>query len=379
MEARDQGHYVIAMDGSADAPGLKEANEHHVSNILDYSEIVRVFRDSRAQAIVSLCCDAAMDAVAEACRRLSLPGIAPEVVHVSRNKILQRKALRAAGLLTPKFREAEKVGAALEAWDDFQSVACVVKPVDSSGSRGVIYVSCRENMAAAFETARESSPTNRVIVESFMPGIEYSVEAWVVRDKVHVLATSEKLRTQPPYLLDREVHFPGSLPPDRRRKMVECAVRAIHACGFRDCPVHLECIEHADGPMVVELAARGAGFKVFTEILPKVTGLSTARASIDAALGKSPGLEVKSRGSAASLIFLDPVPGVLKAVVGLDGACALPGVAEVVLYVRPGQLLNPLRSGADRAGHILVYDQDAAACRATARKALGLIQLEVES
>ncbi len=377
-DARAAGHHVIAIDGSADAPGLTEADESYVVNILDAAEIVRVCREARAEAIVSVCCDAAMDAVAKACQELGLPGVPPEVVRVSRSKLLQREAFRAAGLLTPDFRAVTELEAALSAWDDFQAEACVLKPVDASGSRGVSFVSSRASVSAAFELARQNSHSGRVMVESFMPGIEYSVEAWVVGSEVHVLATSEKLRTQPPYLLDRQVHFPDSLPPERRKRMVEHAVRAIQACGFRDCPVHLECIDHVRGPMIVELAARGAGFKVFTEMLPRVTGLSTARASIDAALGKVPDLTLKPESSAASLVFIDPVPGIFKAAHGLQDARALPGVAEAILYTHPGQKMNLLRSGADRAGHILVYDQDATKCRATAQKALDLIRLEVE-
>jgi biotin carboxylase len=292
--------------------------------------------------------------------------------------VLQREAFRSAGLLTPDFRAVSTAENALSAWDDFESEACVLKPVDSSGSRGVSFVGSRAEVQAAFELARRHSQSGRVMVESFMPGIEYSVEAWVVGSEVHVLASSEKVRTQPPYLLDRQVHFPDSLPSERRERMIAHAVRAIQACGFRDCPVHLECIDHSDGPMIVELAARGAGFKVFTEMLPRVTGLSTALASIDAALGKMPRLTMSAERSAASLVFLDPVPGAFVAAHGIAEALRLPGVAEAVIYTQPGQRMNPLRSGSDRAGHILVYDQDPHQCRETAQKALDLIRLEVQ-
>lgn len=378
-EARQMGHHVIAMDGDASAPGLADADECRVANILDAQEIVRVARETNSQGIVSVCCDVAMEAVALACQELRFPGIPLEVVRVSRSKLLQREAMRAEGLLVPQFQSVLSADEALAAWDAFQSPACVIKPVDASGSRGVSYVNDRSQVTPAFELARQNSKSGRAIVESFMPGIEYSVEAWTVGTKVHVLATSEKVRTQPPYLLDRQVHFPDTLPPAHRQRMIDHAVRAIQACGFRDCPVHLECIESPTGPMIVELAARGAGFKVFTEMLPRVTGLSTARASIQAALGQRPDLQMEGTGTAASLVFVDPVPGIFKAARGLEAAKALPGVSEAVIYAKPGQELNPLRSGSDRAGHILAYGPDAATCRDTATRALAMIQLEVDA
>ncbi len=374
-EAKLMGYDVAAMDGDATAPGLSDADESHLGNILDAQEVLRVARLTQAQGIVSVCCDVAMEAVAAACAELGLPGIRSEVVRVSRSKLLQREAMSEAGLLMPQFAAVETAESALESWDRFQSPAVVIKPVDASGSRGVSYVNERGQVAGAFELARQNSRSALVMVESFMPGTEYSVEAWVVGTEVHVLATSMKVRTQPPYLLDRQVHFPDDLSKSKRRIMIDHAVRAIQACGFRDCPVHLECIYSPQGPMIVELAARGAGFKVFTEMLPRVTGFSTTKASIQASLGQKPDLQCLGKGMAASLVFVDPVPGEFIAAEGVEAARALPGVSEVVLYPKPGQQLHELRSGSDRAGHILTYAEDPANCRATAQSALDLIHL----
>jgi biotin carboxylase len=378
-EARQMGYYAIALDGDPSAVGFSEADESHVADILDAGEIVRVARMTASDGIVSVCCDAAMEAVAEACVELGLPGVSPEVVRVSRSKLLQREAMVREGLLVPQFAAVTAKEDAVRAWDRFGSTAVVIKPVDSSGSRGVGYVDERSRVGDAFELARRNSRSGWVMIESFVGGTEYSVEAWVVGTEVHVLATSMKVRTEPPQLLDRQVHFPDDLPLDRRQTMIDHAIRAIQACGFRDCPVHLECIYSRHGPMIVELAARGAGFKVFTEILPRLTGANMARASVEAALGEKPELSGSGDFSAASLVFVDPVPGIFRAAAGLQLARKLPGIAEVVIYPREGERMNVLRCGADRAGHILVYGSRAEMCRATAQEALASIQIETQS
>ena len=374
-EARKLGYEVAAMDGDAAAPGLKEASVSYVGNILDAQEIIRAARQFDAQGITSVCCDAAMESVAAACQTLGLPGISPEVVRVSRSKRIQREAFKGAGLITPHFFSVTTQEEALSAWDRLKTAAVVVKPVDASGSRGVSYVDGRSQVAAAFEMAKQNSLTQQVMVEPFMPGIEYSVEAWVVGKKVHILATSMKVRTLPPYLLDRQVHFPDDLAPEQKQIMTEHAVRGIKACGFQDCPVHLECIMSPQGPMIVEVAARGAGFKVFTEMLPRVTGISIALASVQACLGHEPDLSNGSVTKAASLVFIDPVPGTFVAVEGVEIGRALPGISEIVIYPKPGQIMNPLRSGLDRAGHILAYAADVSTCRRTVLQALDLIHL----
>lgn len=375
-EARSFGHYVVAMDGDAAAPGLAEADEYRVANILDPDAIIAVLRETRAEGIVSISCESAMEAVAIACQVLGIPGIPLAAAQVSRSKLRQREAICAAGLLTPGLRSADTVDAAIKAWADLQAEACVVKPVDASGSRGVSLINSRQAVSAALELALENSLSGMALLETFVPGTEYSVEAWVTDSEVHVLATSEKRRTAPPYMLDRQVHFPDFMTDERRKTMIDHAVKAIKACGFRNGPVHLECIDSENGPMIVELSNRGAGFKVFTEMLPRVTGLSTIKASIETALGRRPDLTLNRSLSAATLAFIDPVPGFFRVAHGVEAARGLSGVAEVSIYISPGEPMNELRSGSDRAGHVLVYDSDPRSCRETAQKALDMIRLD---
>ena len=378
-DAREAGYIVAAMDGNANARGLREADQAYHADILDPAEIVRCARNFGAQGIAIVCCDVAMEAVSLAARELGLPAMPLEVVRVSRNKMLQRERLQSAGLLVPQFWLVHSLAEARAAWKKLETSACVVKPVDASGSRGVSYVDGAEKLEFAFAQAAQNSKSGTVLVESFMPGIEYSVEAWAAGTQLHLLTTSVKIRTEPPYFVDRQTHFPDDLAPAKRETMIEHAFRAIAACGFRDCPVHLECIDSPHGPMVVELAARGAGAKIFTDILPRVAGLSTARATVQTSLGETPDLRCAAAGTAASLVFVDPLPGIFQRADGVERARAVRGVAEVEIYLRAGDTMNQLRSGADRVGHVIAYDPDPARCRAAALEARALIRVVTSS
>ena len=132
------------------------------------------------------------------------------------------------------------------------------------------------------------------------------------------------------------------------------------------------------GPIVVELAARGAGFKVFTEILPKITGIDTVQCSIEMALGKSPNINTSEAFLCASLVFIPPLIGRLKHVSGVNEARCMSSIYEVKMHKKIGDVLRPLRSGADRAGHVLAFDKDALKCINSAKRALNMIKLEVE-
>lgn len=369
------GICVMAMDQDPDAEGFKFAQQRFVADIQDEQEIIRVARSCDVDGIICISCDAALPAVVNACSILGLPSITPEMMAMSSNKRLQRQAMTKAGLPTPQYSIVTNPDdlAAIESARSNERV--VVKPADCSGSRGVSLVDADDSIDKAVREAMAWSRSGEVLIESYLEGIEYSVEAWVSHGVIHILACSEKVRTLPPYLLDREVHFPPGLPEDVLKQLEQQARFAITACGYDNTPVHVECIACDEGPVVVELAARGAGFRVFSDMLKYVSGVDIAKACVDTALGKTPDLESARDCLAASLKFIDPVPGELIQITGVEQARQVPGINDITLYPQAGDILNELRSGADRAGHIIAYAETSEECRRASDLAASKIQL----
>jgi hypothetical protein len=75
--------------------------------------------------------------------------------------------------------------------------------------------------------------------------------------------------------------------------------------------------------------------------------------------------------------FLVPRPGPLLEVLGLDEAEAVEGVVFATVYRRPGDVLTPLRRGADRAGAVLAVGASRDDALARAARAAELIELRV--
>ena len=204
------------------------------------------------------------------------------------------------------------------------------------------------------------------------------MEGFVVNGRLIIICLSDKQRTEPPYLLDTSVHFPTVLSNNQQDLVKEIAIIAVRACGLDNCPVHMELIMSANGPMVVELAARGPGFKVFTDILPYVTGVDMVHTQIQIALGEEPNFRLGNPMKGAVIKFLSPIEGKLKVVKGLKAARAIDGIVEVEIYIVEGDKMGQLTCGMDRVGHIIAYGS----CRNHAdeimKSALNEIKLEVE-
>ena len=345
--ARDAGFFTIAADFSPAAPGLKLADRGVVCDIRDVPQVVALAREKQVDAVCSICVEAAVRTVAAVAHHLGLPGLSPEAAWNATDKQRMRAAWSAAGVPSPISRACESAeDACALGWP------AVIKPADSAGSRGVSFVDCAAQVPAAFAAAREHSPSRRVLVEQFMPGVEMSVEGFCFGGRFHALATSDKVRTPPPALLDTTVSFPSTHPPALQQRAVQVVAQAAAALGIDGAPIHAEVMLTPDGPMMVELAARGPGFKVFTEMIPWVTGIDVVAETIRVAAGESPRLE-KPLARGAVLRFPEVAPGRVERIEGADEARAVPGIADLELYCQPGGMVLPLTSGDRRAAHLL--------------------------
>jgi biotin carboxylase len=246
--------------------------------------------------------------------------------------------------------------------------------VDNAGSRGVSKVSRIRDITESYYLARSLSRTSEVLVEQYMDGKEIAVDAIISKRKLHVLAVSDKIRTPPPYLLDTSVIFPSKHTGENLRQILNLAERAaIDAISLDNCPLHMEIMMSRKGPRVVELAARGAGFKVFTDILPMITGVDTLGASINLSLGLEPDCTIK-RNRSAVLHFFKNKPGKILSIIGVEKLKSIKGLVDYDIYVRPGDQINPLTSGADRIGHAITVADE----RETAIKLMNRIKRTVK-
>jgi len=373
---KEMGYEVYAIDEDAGAVGFDIATGHEVCDVCDPSEIVRVAKNFKVDAIMCVCTDAPLVAVANACAQLGLPGPSVETAEVSANKWRQRMALRKAGIAVPEFQRFQTVSEAKTIAEAFH-FPIVLKPTDNAGSRGVTYVNAAASVESAAQNALQNSRSGFGLVEKFMQGPEISVEAFVYGGKFVPLCLSEKVRTKLPYLLDREVHFPQNCSDDVTSEILKMASTAVKACGFDNCPVHMELIRTADGPRVVEMAARGAGFYVFTRILPHVTGVDTIKSSLDLAFGNKPHITPLDNPLGASLVFLDPKPGRFVSATHVEEARSLPGIIDIQVYPAVGDVLGELRSGADRVGHIFAFADTRLSAESTALQARQTIQIQI--
>ena len=355
LKGQELGFSVIATDGDPDAIGLAKADSAHNVDLLDVSGCINLARHYQISGVLSVASELAMPTVAYVAETLGLPGPGVSGTQIATNKFLMRKLLETYHIPSPNFKVCHSLDEARKAAEQI-GIPVVIKPTDNAGSRGVIYLRSQSDVPHGFSHALNNSREKRVLVEEFMPGTELSVEGFVQGGVFTGIALSDKVRTPPPYFLDTTVIFPSNQPAEIQDAACSIVKLAIEKAKIQNATIHAEVMVTETGPKVVEFATRGAGFKVFTDILPWVTGIDVVKELINLSTGQDISIEPTSDRGAVLHFPHNPV-GQITRISGLDQAKTIMGTFEVEIYPEPGSTVNPLTSGADRVGHFITFGE----------------------
>ena len=366
-----------SIDGDKKAPGLLISKFKAIGDIKDHLFIFNYIKKYKINAVMVVATDAPMLATAKACAKAKIPFMSPSTANLSTNKLKQRKLMIANGFLTPKFQAFSNLCGAKKAAKKI-GFPSVVKPVDSSGSRAVKLLMNEEMLEKYANDAISTSGTKKAMIEEYISGTEYSIEGFVINKKIVISATSEKVRSAPPALLDVSVIFPDNLARSNQKKLINTAKNLIAHTKLNNCPFHIEAIYSSKGPVIVEFAARGPGFKVFTDILPEISGIDTLHTQLNIALNKPRIKYTKKLFKYAHITFIAGKNGIVKSIKGLSISRKYKNITEVEFFIKKGDKVKNLESGSDRIGYIIGKSNNLKNLRGSIKKTLNTIVVNYE-
>ena len=356
--AHDRRVWVAVVDRDPAAPGFRFADRRCILSTEDEPAIERLLGALEIDGIVSPGTDWPVGVAARVAERAGLPHpIAPATAVLATNKLRQRERLAEAGVPQPRWWV---VGGEDPAPD--VAGAVVVKAPDRQGQKGLTLVENPAELSEAIDRARTAARNGLALVEELVDGPEVTVVGFSVNGVFHGLAVTDRVVADPPAFGVALAHV---WPSHAQGQSLDVAAGAVAALGIENGPSYTQLRVDADGPKVIEVAARlGGGHDA--ELVLAVTGVDLNGLAIDAAVGAELVVtQHKPRVGGAVTRFLVAPPGVLERVEIPDD---LVGVEWVRIYREPGYVFTPLRRGADRAGALLATGQvrDEALARANA-------------
>ncbi|GAA0706738.1 ATP-grasp domain-containing protein [Dactylosporangium roseum] len=245
--------------------------------------------------------EAAVIAVAAIADALGLPGIGVEAARNSRNKALMREAYRAAGVPVPRFTFVTELDDALAAAEAY-GYPVILKPTLGAGSHFVYRVDDAEELRGRFEQAMagiremfwvtaeadgiDLGPQG-LLVESFLDGREYLMEALAWDDEVYLGSVVDRITAEGKNFDDDVHHAPTSLDDESLAKVHRAVKAAAHAQGLRRSVMHAEVRFHDGEPHLLEIAARVGGGGL-DQIARLTAGYDPIAAVVDVGRGVRP-------------------------------------------------------------------------------------------
>ena len=335
---KSKGYEVIVVSIAGNYPCFKLADKSYFVDTRNKDEILRIAEQEKIDAILTDQTDVSVPSVAYVAEKLNLRGISYERALKFTNKYLMRNAAQKAGVGVPNFDHAFNLNEAIEVAKKI-GYPLIIKPTDSSGSRGVRLIDSVENLKNYFDTAKNFSATGEVILESFINGKEYLVDGFAMNGEYWNLDLGIKEQFNLPGIYVSKMCMFSSVKriTDRIGKMVlDTNKKLVDSIGLPFGITHAEYRYNSaeDKVYLVEIAARGGGDLISSHLTKWAVGFNTNEAVIDYAVEGNihklnfDGLDNKV---AAWMAFAFQNSGVIKKIIGAEKLNSIAGVKIVSL------------------------------------------------
>lgn len=356
-KAREMGHYIITCDYLEDNPGHKYAHEYYNVNTTDKEAVLSLAKSLKIDGIVCYDSEAAAPTVAYVAEQLGLPSQPYQSVEILSNKDQFREFLREHGFHVPRAKGYDSLEDAIADFYCFR-MPVMIKPVDSSGSRGVTKIHSIDFLPKAVESALSFSRAKRFIVEEFIEkqGFQVGGDGFSVNGKlVFYCFCNEHFAKNS---LNPFVPICGSWPCNMsepiQNKIKDEVQRVLDLLGMKTGAYNFDIfVDAQDNVYLLEIAARNGGGWI-PLITKYVTGVDMIEYTIRASLGEdcSDLKYVKSKGYWSSYEINSMHSGIFKNL-KIDEDFLKNNMVKYELLVKPGDEILPFTGSHRKLGTML--------------------------
>ena len=238
--------------------------------------------------------------------------------------------------------------------DDNIKYPVLVKPVDSSGSRGITICYNKQQMEEAVKTGKQASPQGKVLIERYMGGREVTV-FWTFQDGNYYLSALGNRHVKHNQGMDViplpvGYTFPSVFLPKYRSEVEDNCKRMFHHLGIKDGMMFMQCKVEDGTCYVYDIGFRLTGSLEY-KILERVCGYNPLKMMIEFALTGKMGEE--SIADKAVPEFKTPAfnvsclcaPGTIKEITGIEEVKGFVDVEDVVIAHAPGETIAECMKG----------------------------------
>lgn len=349
-KAKELGLYTIVISVKGSYPGFEIADKVYYEDTTNYEEIIGIAQKENIDGICTTGTDAAIKTLGAVCETLGLVGITKKSGELATNKLMMKDAFAKEGVCSSKFRKVVTLNDAYEVFEEL-SKPVIFKSVDTSGSRGIIKISTKEEVENGYNYVFSATKLNYFIIEDFIEGIEFGAQTSVIDGKIQFVMihgdilfhgkTDIPIGHYVPFDLDDLIKV-------KVEKQIELSSKAL---GLSNCAINVDFILKENEIYVLEIGAR-AGATCLPELVSIYYDFDYYRYLIDISLGGKPKFKKNNNVSCGNLLYVSNKSGKLHDV-NINDRNSFDIVEEVSDYLQ-SKTIRKFEVGTDRIGHVVI-------------------------
>lgn len=360
--AKKKNIRTIAIDQNVKAEGAQMADEFYPISTRDVGAILDFLKTYKnpIDGVMTIATDIP-HCVSAAAEFLGVQCIPKSVADVCVDKYQMKEVLKRKQVNVPEFTSVESMED-VKRFIDEVGYPIVLKPVDNSGSRGVLRITQDTDLDWAFNFSKQYSFSGRMIAEKFIAGSQISTEGIMLKDTFYVTGFAdrnyENIEQTTPFIVEDGGEVPSQLSAEDQKKINEEYEKATRGLGIDWGPSKGDMVLGLDGnAYVIELAARLSGGNFCSDTVPFTSGVDIVDILIDMAIGNE--VDVKSFTPTKNLVvcqrYFFPKAGTLVEIKGVDEVKQMEHIVRLEVWPEIGETLQEPINHVLRAGNVVFY------------------------
>lgn len=290
ITAKRLGYYTIVCDYLSDNPGQYVADSYYSVSTTDKESVLQVAIKENIDGILAYASDPAAPTAAYVAEKLGLPGNPYNSVEILCNKDRFRKFLKDNNFYTPKAKGYVNITEALsELISGEFNYPVIVKPVDSSGSKGVDIIEKYDDIQKKLEYAMSFSRGKKIIVEEFVEKYGYQIagDGLSINGKLvfRYFANDHFNEKCANPFVPVSASFPYNMPKHIQEKIHDEIQRLLDLLEMKTTTYNFDIrIDENYNVYLMEIAPRDGG-NYIPNVIKYATGIDLVECSVKAAMG----------------------------------------------------------------------------------------------
>ncbi len=352
---RKRGYHVILIDYLENPPAKNFADEHLQESTLDSKKVLEIALKRKASLVISTSIDQANTVACYVAEKLGLPKpYSYETALNVTDKLLMKKIMVENDIPTSKF-------VSINEYEKFEDVGLtyplVVKPSDSTGSKGVRRANTISEVEIYFYKALKVSRNNKVIIEEFVEGKEIQIDCFISQNQARIIMIRQKnqIRLNGNFTMQSVgSSIPTELSKAGYEKIQTISNQIATVFNLNNTPLFIQAIiDKKDNVKVVEFAPRVGGGLSF-RLIELYTGFDFLNASIDSFLNIKPTIEIRESNFLLESVIIYSKEGIFDRITGHEKLLEENVIDEFFFFVSKGMQIGSDMSTKSRVGAFII-------------------------